>query len=196
MKKRAILSVSDKTGIVELARGLILLGYEIVSTGGTARVLREDDIEVTDVSALTQFPECLEGRVKTLHPAIHAGILAKDNQAHEDAMASLGLPYFDLVVVNFYPFERTVQGGGASRIQAIEQIDVGGPTMVRAAAKNADRVTVVIDPSDYTLVLSQLQDTGKVDWALRQQLQLKVFRRTAAYDTAIAEYLAGGKSQG
>lgn len=193
MKKRALLSVSDKTDIVEFARGLILLGYEIVSTGGTARILREDDIEVTEVSELTQFPEILGGRVKTLHPVVHAGILAKENQAHEDTMSEMGLPWFDLVVVNFYPFEQVIDQGGVTRIMAIEQIDIGGPTMARAAAKNADRVTVIIDPKDYDKVLGQLQDTGKVDWGLRQQLQLKVFQRTAAYDQAIVDYLSGNR---
>lgn len=193
MKKRALLSVSDKADIVEFARGLILLGYEIVSTGGTARILREDDIEVTEVSELTQFPEILDGRVKTLHPAVHAGILAKENQAHEDTMSEMSLPWFDLVVVNFYPFEQVIDQGGVTRIMAIEQIDVGGPTMARAAAKNADRVTVIVDPKDYDKVLGQLQDTGKTDWGLRQQLQLKVFQRTAAYDQAIVDYLSGNR---
>ncbi|PLX24683.1 hypothetical protein C0580_04545 [Candidatus Parcubacteria bacterium] len=195
MENRALLSVSNKRGIVEFARGLVLLGYEIVSTGGTARVLREDDIEVTEVSELTQFPEILGGRVKTLHPAVHAGILAKDSQAHEDTMTEMKLPWFDLVVVNFYPFENVIDQGGVTRIQAIENIDIGGPAMARAAAKNADRVTVIIDPNDYDKILAQLQDTGKVDWGLRQQLQLKVFERTSSYDSAVAKYLSGRHRQ-
>ena len=190
-KKRALISVSDKTGVVELVRGLRLLDFEIVSTGGTARVLREDDIDVIDVSEVTGFPECLGGRLKTLDPHIFGGILAKDIPADECTMEKLGLLYFDLVAVNFYPFERTVDEGGVTRIQAIEQIDIGGPSMVRAAAKNADRVTVVVDPADYDEVLAQLQKKGETDWGWRMELMLKAFERTADYDTAIARYLAG-----
>jgi phosphoribosylaminoimidazolecarboxamide formyltransferase/IMP cyclohydrolase len=187
---RAILSVSDKSGLVDFARGLSSLGWDLISTGGTARALREADIPVQDVSQVTGHPEMMDGRVKTLHPAIHAGILAR-REVEEDAVAleRLGYETIDLVVVNLYPFRQTV-AGGASFDEAIEQIDIGGPTMIRSAAKNHGSVLVVVDPADYEPVLAALRDRA-VDDELRRALALKVFRHTANYDDAIAAYLAG-----
>jgi phosphoribosylaminoimidazolecarboxamide formyltransferase/IMP cyclohydrolase len=186
---RAILSVSDKSGLVDFARGLSALGWELISTGGTARALREADIPVQDVSEVTGHPEMMDGRVKTLHPAIHAGILAR-REVQEDAVAleRMGYETIDLVVVNLYPFRETV-AGGASLDEAIEQIDIGGPTMIRSAAKNHASVLVVVDPADYERVLAALRDRT-VDDELRRALALKVFRHTADYDAAIAAYLA------
>ena len=186
---RAILSVSDKRGIAEFARGLVELGWEIVSTGGTARTLREAGIEVRDVSDVTSHPEMMEGRVKTLHPAVHAGILARRTvEADMRALEALGYGTVDLVAVNLYPFEQTV-AAGATLAEAIEQIDIGGPSMLRAAAKNHESVLVVTDPADYDAVLEALR-AGSVGIALRRRLAQKAFARTAEYDAAIAAYLA------
>ena len=185
---RAIISVSDKTGVVDFAIGLAELGCEIVSTGGTAKVLRGEGISVTDVSAVTGFPEILDGRVKTLHPGVHAGILAMDTDDHRKTMKEHKLLHFDIVVVNLYPFEKTISKSGVTWADAIENIDIGGPTMIRAAAKNHERMIVVIDPSDYSEVLRRLQE-GNVDLEFRQQLAIKVFRMTGAYDAAIERYM-------
>src|SRR5436305_3423526 len=187
---RALVSVFDKTVLDELARGLTRLGIEIVSTGGTLKALQEKKIPVVAVSDVTGFPEILEGRVKTLHPKIHGGILAKrSEQEHLDALAHHGIDRIDLVVVNLYPFRETV-ARGASFAQTIEMIDVGGPTMVRAAAKNFDGVAVVVEPADYPRVITALeQGRGVVPEPLRRELALKAFRHTAAYDAAIAEWL-------
>src|SRR5690606_38835329 len=186
---RAILSVSDKRGLVEFARGLAELDWEIVSTGGTARALREAGIAVRDVSEVTSHPEMMDGRVKTLHPAVHAGILARrDNAEHMRALEQMGYGTVDLVAVNLYPFEETV-AAGAGLAEAIEQIDIGGPSMLRSAAKNHESVLVVVDPGDYGAVLDALR-AGGADAALRRRLAQKVFVRTAEYDAAIAAYLA------
>jgi phosphoribosylaminoimidazolecarboxamide formyltransferase/IMP cyclohydrolase len=194
--RRALVSVFDKTGLEEMARGLYRLGIEIVSTGGTLKALQEKGIPVVAVSDVTGFPEMLEGRVKTLHPKVHGGILAKRSDSeHLDALAEHGIERIDLVVVNLYPFRETV-ARGASFAETVEMIDVGGPTMVRAAAKNFDGVAVVVDPADYPRVLAALeQGRGVVPEPLRRELALKAFRQTASYDAAISEWL-GGQSQG
>src|SRR3954466_8917068 len=160
---RALLSVSDKTGIVDLGRALVSRGFELVSTGGTARTLASAGLPVTNVAEVTGFPEMLDGRVKTLHPKIHGGILARrDLPAHLEALDRHGIPPIDLVVVALYPFEATIAKPGVTRAEAIEQIDVGGPTMIRAAAKNQEAVAVVTDPSQYAAVLAELEGTGGV----------------------------------
>ncbi len=187
---RAILSVSNKTGLAEFARGLADLGWELVSTGGTARVLRVAGLEVRDVKEITGHPEMMDGRVKTLHPAVHAGILARAGRADDDAaLAEHGYGPVDLVAVNLYPFQETV-AGGAGLAEAMEKVDIGGPTMIRAAAKNHERVLVVVDPADYGRVLDALGGSG-ADAALRRELARKVFQHTATYDAAIAGYLEG-----
>ena len=154
--KRAIISVSDKTGVVAFAKGLVELGYEVISTGGTARALREAGLNVVDVSDVTGFPECLDGRVKTLHPKVLAGVLARDTDEDANTLKSLDIQYIDLVAVNLYPFAATIAKPGVTEAEAIENIDIGGPTMIRAAAKNSDRVTVVVDPADYPVCVQEL----------------------------------------
>ena len=190
--RRAVVSVFDKTGLEELARGLARLGIEIVSTGGTLKFLEEKGISVTPVSGVTEFPEILDGRVKTLHPRIHGGILANRSvPAHLEALAEHGIGRIDLVVANLYPFHETV-ARGASFADTLEMIDVGGPAMVRAAAKNFGGVAVVVDPADYAEVLGALEEgKGIVPEPLRRRLALKAFQHTASYDAAIAEWLAG-----
>jgi len=190
VRRQALISVSEKSGVVELARGLGALGYTILSTGGTARLLSEAGIAVTEVGTYTGFPEMLDGRVKTLHPKVHAGILAqRDNPAHMQAMAGAGLATIDLVVVNLYPFVQAVARPGCTLEEAIENIDIGGPTMVRAAAKNHAHVAVVTDPADYGDVLRELQTAGSVSAQTRFSLARKAFSHTAAYDGAISDYL-------
>ena len=163
MIKRALISVSDKTGIVELARELTAQGIEILSTGGTMRALSEAGVPVTSVSDVTGFPECLDGRVKTLHPAIHAGLLAmRSNPEHMKQIEELGIKPIDMVVINLYPFRQTIAKPGVKFEDAIENIDIGGPTMIRAAAKNWQDVAVVVDPADYSVVLDQIKATGDV----------------------------------
>jgi phosphoribosylaminoimidazolecarboxamide formyltransferase/IMP cyclohydrolase len=186
---RALISVSDKRGIVTFAQGLVELGWEIVSTGGTANALRNADVPVTTVEAVTGFPELLDGRIKTLHPRIHAGLLARrDLPAHMAALAAHGIAPIDLVAVNLYPFQMTVSRPDVPFEDALENIDVGGPAMLRAAAKNHDSVVVVVDPTDYDRVLALLRDGG-VSPALRRELAAKVFAHTADYDAAIAHFL-------
>ncbi len=187
--RRALLSVSDKTGLVDLARALAGHGVELVSTGGTATLLREAGLAVVDVATLTGAPGILDGRVKTLHPAIHGGILARrDLEAHMATLEALKIAPIDLVVVNLYPFEASV-GEGTSDVEAIEMIDVGGPALLRAAAKNHGSVTVVCDPADYPKVIAALETgEGGADEALRRELAAKAFARTAAYDGAIARW--------
>ncbi|MDD4145803.1 MAG: bifunctional phosphoribosylaminoimidazolecarboxamide formyltransferase/IMP cyclohydrolase, partial [Clostridia bacterium] len=175
MKKYALISVSDKKGIVNFAQGLQNLGYKIVSTGGTAQTLREAGIEVKTVAEVTGFPEILEGRVKTLHPKIHGGILARQTAEHQQQLADLGIEPFSLVVVNLYPFRETVAKAGITLAAAIENIDIGGPTMVRAAAKNYERVTVVVNPAHYAEILSELQEQGAVSLRTREKLALEAF---------------------
>jgi phosphoribosylaminoimidazolecarboxamide formyltransferase/IMP cyclohydrolase len=194
MKKieRALISVSDKTGIVELAYQLRRRGVEILSTGGTAALLARENIAVTPIEAFTGFPEMLDGRVKTLHPKVHAGLLARrDNPEHHAVMQAHGLAYIDVVIVNLYPFETTISRPNATFEEAIENIDIGGPTMLRAAAKNFRDVTVIVDPADYTPLLEELDaHDGCATPAFNQRLAQKVFAATAFYDALIAEYLA------
>ncbi|HEV8580257.1 MAG TPA: bifunctional phosphoribosylaminoimidazolecarboxamide formyltransferase/IMP cyclohydrolase [Thermoanaerobaculia bacterium] len=195
--RRALISVFDKTGLEELARGLARLGIEIVSTGGTLRFLEEKGIPATAVSAVTGFPEILDGRVKTLHPGIHGGILASRSlPAHLEALDEHGIGRIDVVTVNLYPFRETV-ARGASFAETLEMIDVGGPTMVRAAAKNFGGVAVVVDPADYAAVLTALEEgAGVVPEPLRRRLALKAFQHTARYDAAISEWLAAQGEEG
>jgi phosphoribosylaminoimidazolecarboxamide formyltransferase/IMP cyclohydrolase len=189
--QRALLSVHDKTGIVEFARGLTALGVEILSTGGTAKLLRESGLAVRDVSEVTGVPEMLDGRVKTLHPRIHGGILARrDLPEHMAALERHGIAPIDLVAVALYPFEQTIGRAGVAPAEAVEQIDVGGPAMIRAAAKNAASVAVVTDPAQYAAVLAELQASqGSLSADTRRRLAHEAFRRTAQYDAAIAAYL-------
>lgn len=190
MIKRALLSVSDKTGIVELARRLHALGVELLSTGGTMKALQQAGIPVTGVSDVTGFPECLDGRVKTLHPAIHAGLLAmRSNPEHMRQLAELGIQPIDLVVINLYPFRQTIARPGVTFEEAIENIDIGGPTMLRAAAKNWQDVAVVVEPADYDAVLGELEQAGEVSRETKLRLCYKVFEHTAQYDCMIQQYL-------
>lgn len=185
----ALLSVSNKEGLIDFARGLNALGIRLLSTGGTARTLQEAGLPVTGVSEHTGFPEILDGRVKTLHPRIHAGILARqDDPQHQRTLAEHGIPPIGLVVVNLYPFQQTVSREGVALEEAVEQIDIGGPTMVRAAAKNYGSVAVVVDPEDYPRILQELQADGEVSPELRFQLARKAFAHTAAYDSAISAW--------
>jgi phosphoribosylaminoimidazolecarboxamide formyltransferase/IMP cyclohydrolase len=187
---RALISVSDKSGVVEFARSLGALGVQILSTGGTARLLEKEGVRVTEVSAHTGFPEMLDGRVKTLHPKIHGGILARrDNREHMAAIEKAGIAPIDLIVVNLYPFQATVADPDCTLSNAIENIDIGGPALLRAAAKNHAGVAVVVDPADYASVLEELRSTGGVAGATRFALAKKVFAHTAGYDGAIANYL-------
>ncbi len=188
---RALLSVSDKTGLVAFARELSALGYEIVSTGGTARALREGGLDVTGVSEVTGFPEVMGGRVKTLHPKVHGGILAdRDNPEHVAAMREHAIEAIDIVVINLYPFEETI-AGGCTHEEAVEQIDIGGPAMVRASAKNHAHVTVVTDPAQYEDVVEELRaNGGRTTRELRAALAAEAFAMTSTYDGAIADYLA------
>lgn len=190
---RALLSVSDKSGLVDFARGLAALGWELVSTGGTAAALREAGLAPRDVSDVTGFPEMLDGRVKTLHPVVHGGLLARrDMPEHMAAIAEHDIAPIDLVCVNLYPFSATVARPGVTPEAAIEQIDIGGPSMLRSAAKNHAAVTVVVDPMDYDRVLAALEsDDGDDDLEFRRGLAEKVFAHTAAYDAAIADWFAG-----
>jgi phosphoribosylaminoimidazolecarboxamide formyltransferase/IMP cyclohydrolase len=191
MTKRALISVSDKTGVVDFAKELSLLGYEIISTGGTAEALTQAGIEVINVSDITGFPECLDGRVKTLHPKIHAGILAmRDNDEHMRQLDRLGIEPIDIVAINLYPFKQTVLKDGVTFEQAIENIDIGGPTMIRAAAKNYQDVAVVVDPVDYTLLVDKLKE-GELSVEVKKHLAFKVFEHTSAYDALISDYLRG-----
>ncbi|KUP09966.1 phosphoribosylaminoimidazolecarboxamide formyltransferase [Bacillus coahuilensis m2-6] len=188
--KRALISVSEKSGVVEFARELKELGYMILSTGGTKKILLESGIEVTGVDEVTGFPEILDGRVKTLHPRIHGGLLARrNNEEHVKAVEEQGIDFIDLVCVNLYPFQQTIAIPNVTEEEAIENIDIGGPSMLRSAAKNFEDVTVVVDYVDYQMILSQLREKGEVDRETRCKLAAKVFRHTAAYDAFIAEYL-------
>ncbi len=188
--QRALLSVSDKTGLIPLAQTLAAAGVELLSTGGTAKALREAGLTVKDLSEHTGFPEMLDGRVKTLHPKVHGGLLyLRGNALHEAAIKAHGITPIDLVVVNLYPFEATVAKPGVSLHDAIENIDIGGPSMLRSAAKNHESVTVVVDPADYAEVARQIAGQGNTTQELRRQLAAKVYARTAAYDAAIAAHL-------
>tara|TARA_R100000027_G_scaffold67701_1_gene67951 strand:+ start:118 stop:1674 length:1557 start_codon:yes stop_codon:yes gene_type:complete len=197
MKKNALISVSDKTGLCPFVKELVEnFDYRIYSTGGTARLLREEGIEVTDVSDLTGFPEIMEGRVKTLHPKVHGGLLCRrDKKEHLDQAEKQSIEMIDLVVVNLYPFEETVAKPDVSQEDAIENIDIGGPSMLRSAAKNFESVTVVCESSDYEEVLNSFRENGaEGSVALRRRLARKVYRRTSEYDRAIADYLEGTES--
>ncbi|MFD1886783.1 bifunctional phosphoribosylaminoimidazolecarboxamide formyltransferase/IMP cyclohydrolase [Paenibacillus wenxiniae] len=190
--KRALVSVSDKTGVVDFCRELSELGVEIISTGGTKNLLADAGVPVIGISEVTDFPEILDGRVKTLHPAVHSGLLAiRDSEEHQKQMQELGLGYIDLVVVNLYPFQQTVAKPDVVYEDAIENIDIGGPTMLRSAAKNHAFVTVVVDAADYANVLEEVRAEGDTTLATRKGLAAKVFRHTAAYDSLISDYLAG-----
>ncbi len=185
----AILSVYDKSGLVEFARGLHGLGWTLLASGGTARLLNENAIPVTEVAEYTHSPELLGGRVKTLHPAIHGGLLARPTDADHKELLALGWDFIDLAVVNLYPFEATIAKPGVTYDEVIENIDIGGVTLIRATAKNHARVTLVCDPSDYGGVLSALR-AGGIPEEMRKRLAVRGFRSTAHYDNVISEYLA------
>jgi phosphoribosylaminoimidazolecarboxamide formyltransferase/IMP cyclohydrolase len=191
--RRALLSVTDKSGLVEFAKGLRELGVQILSTGGTARTLRDSGVEITEVSDHTGFPEMLDGRVKTLHPKIHGGILGiRDNEEHVKTMDAHGIEPIDMVVVNLYAFEKTVARPDCSFEDAIENIDIGGPTLIRAAAKNSKFVAVVTDPGDYSTILSEMEASGgALSGKTLLNLARKAFCLTHRYDGAICDYLEG-----
>ncbi len=190
MKKRALVSVSDKAGVVDFCKGLVQNGFEIISTGGTAKALQAAGISVIGISEITGFPECLDGRVKTLHPNVHAGLLAmRSNPEHMKQLEELNINTIDVVCVNLYPFKATLEKG-ADFAECIENIDIGGPTMIRAAAKNYQDVAVIVDPADYNKVLEELA-AGGVTLETKKYLQYKVFAHTAQYDSLISNYLAG-----
>ncbi|QWU16901.1 phosphoribosylaminoimidazolecarboxamide formyltransferase / IMP cyclohydrolase [Paenibacillus sophorae] len=189
--KRALVSVSDKRGIVDFCRELSALGVEIISTGGTSTLLAKEGVPVIGISDVTGFPEIMDGRVKTLHPAVHSGLLAvRDNEEHTRQMTELGLDYIDLVVVNLYPFAETIAKPDVTYEEAIENIDIGGPTMLRSAAKNHAFVSVVVDADDYAKVLEEVRAGGDTTLETRKRLAAKVFRHTAAYDALISDYLS------
>jgi phosphoribosylaminoimidazolecarboxamide formyltransferase/IMP cyclohydrolase len=189
--KQALISVSDKTGIVELAQGLADLGYRILSTGGTAKLLGASGVAATEIADYTGFPEMLDGRVKTLNPRVHAGLLARQDRAdHMAALAQHGIDPIDILCVNLYPFEQTVARPECTFDEAVENIDIGGPAMLRAAAKNHGSVTVLVDPADYPALLDELRTHGRVGSAMRFELAKKVFAHTARYDGAISNYLS------
>lgn len=191
--ERAIVSVTDKAGVVDFAKSLAQFGVQILSTGGTARALREGHVAVTDISEYTGFPEMLDGRVKTLHPKVHGGLLGmRGNPEHVKMMKQHGIVNIDMVVVNLYQFEKTVAREGVTLDEAIENIDIGGPTMLRSAAKNYKDVTVLVDPADYGQVLKEMKETGgATSLKTRFRLAKKVFQLTHHYDGAITRYLAG-----
>jgi phosphoribosylaminoimidazolecarboxamide formyltransferase/IMP cyclohydrolase len=191
--KRALISVSDKTGIIDFARELKQFNVEIISTGGTAKALREAGVEVRDISDVTGFPEMMDGRVKTLHPRVHGGLLAlRENPEHVAAMQQHGIEPIDMVVVNLYPFAETISRAGVTREEAIEQIDIGGPAMIRSAAKNAADVAVVVKPAQYPQLIAELhENSGSLSNATRQRLACEAFQQTAQYDSLVSSYLAG-----
>ncbi len=190
MIKRALISVSDKTGIVEFAEELKKLGVEIVSTGGTAKTLSDAGLEVINISDITGFPECLDGRVKTLHPKVHGGLLAmRSNPEHMKQINDLGIEPIDMVVINLYPFKKTILKDHVELEEAIENIDIGGPTMIRAAAKNYQDVVVIVDPADYKNVIDEIKSSREVSIKTKFKLAYKVFEHTCHYDTLIARYL-------
>lgn len=188
--KRALVSVSDKTGIVDFVKQLVELGIEVISTGGTKQKIEEAGLPVTNISEVTNFPEILNGRVKTLHPNVHGGLLAiRSNEEHVKQLEEHGIQPIDLVVVNLYPFQAAIAKEDATFADAIENIDIGGPAMLRAAAKNHQDVTVIVDPNDYEQVINELKENGETTLETRRRLAAKVFRHTAAYDAVIANYL-------
>lgn len=188
--KRALISLTDKSGCQDFAAGLAAQGIEILSTGGTAKVLRDQGLNIVEVSDFTGFPEMLDGRVKTLHPLIHGGILhRRDDAEHRSQCKEWNIQPIDIVAVNLYDFARATAKADCSLAEAIEQIDIGGPTLLRAAAKNFRDVTVIVDPADYPLVLKELQEQGQTSLLTRFRLARKVFALTAAYDAAISQWL-------
>ena len=184
----AILSVHNKDGLVEFAKGLADLGWTLLASGGTAKLLRESNVSVTEVADYTRSPEILGGRVKTLHPAVHGGLLARPTDEDHEQLLNLGWDYIDLVAVNLYPFKETISKPNVTYADAIENIDIGGVTLIRAAAKNHERVTLVCDPSDYISILDELRGGG-ISAETRAKLAIKGFASTAHYDTAIHDYL-------
>lgn len=191
MIKRAVISVSNKKGVVEFAKELNSMGIEILSTGGTAKTLREAGITVKDVSEYTGFPEMLDGRVKTLHPKIHGGLLSRRNNPKDmEEIKKHGINTIDMVVVNLYPFEETISKQGVTFEEAIENIDIGGPTMLRSASKNFQDVAVIVEPSDYDKIIEEMKSlNGDLGYRTRLELAKKVFSHTSRYDTIIADYL-------
>jgi len=189
--KRAIMSVSNKKSVVEFAKELHTFGIEILSTGGTAKALRDAGIPVKDVSEHTGSPEMLDGRVKTLHPKIHGGLLSRrDNPKDMEEIRKYGIDIIDMVVVNLYPFEETISTPGVTFAEAIENIDIGGPAMLRSASKNFQNVVVIVDPSDYERIITEMKGlNGDLSYKTRLELAKKVFRHTSRYDTIIADYL-------
>ncbi|MTH54191.1 bifunctional phosphoribosylaminoimidazolecarboxamide formyltransferase/IMP cyclohydrolase [Bacillus mangrovi] len=194
--KRALISVSDKENLIPFAKRLTELGVEVISTGGTKKMLQEAGVSATGISEVTGFPEIMDGRVKTLHPAIHGGLLAvRDNESHMNQLKENGIKPIDLVVVNLYPFKETISKPDFTFAEAVENIDIGGPGMLRASAKNHGDVTVVVDPADYDTVLEQVEKDGDTSLDLRRRLAAKVFRHTAAYDALIAEYMTSAAGE-
>jgi phosphoribosylaminoimidazolecarboxamide formyltransferase/IMP cyclohydrolase len=188
----ALISVTDKSGIVDFARSLEGLGIEILSTGGTARTIRDGGVKVLDISEYTGFPEMMDGRVKTLHPKVHGGLLGRrDNQQDIQMMRIHGIKDINMVVVNLYQFEQTISREGCTLEEAVENIDIGGPSMLRSAAKNFRYVTVIVDPSDYPQVLKEIRESGQTTLKTRLELAKKVFNHTWQYDRAISDYLEG-----
>lgn len=189
--KRALVSVSDKSGLIPFVKGLVENGFEIISTGGTQKAIEQAGLPVMGISEITGFPEIMDGRVKTLHPMVHGGLLSvRTNEKHQEEMRKNGIQYIDIVVVNLYPFKQTIEKEGVSFADAIENIDIGGPSMLRSAAKNHQFVTVVCDAADYAKVLSEIKENGDTTLETRSKLAAKVFRHTAAYDATIAGYLS------
>ena len=187
---RALISVSDKTGVVDFAKNLKALGWEVIATGGTMKLLRESGVEVLNISDVTGFPEICDGRVKTLHPAVHGGLLARrDVEEHVEALRANGIEFIDLVCVNLYPFRQTIAKEGVTLAEAIENIDIGGPSMLRSAAKNVRDVTVVCDPADYAAILDEMRAEGNTSVETRLRLSAKAYTHTAEYDSMIATYM-------
>lgn len=189
--KRAILSVYDKAGLIEFASALAHMDWELIASGGTARLLRDAGLDVIDVAEITGAPEMLGGRVKTLHPVVHGGILARDIPEDKADLGAQHINMIDLVICNLYPFSETIAKPDVTLADAIEQIDIGGVTLLRAAAKNFARVTIICDPADYDAVKTALQTSGEVSLSQRQQFAVKAFAHTRDYDTAITAYLSG-----
>lgn len=188
--KRALISVSDKTGLIDFAKELVGLGYEIISTGGTKKSLEAEGISTIGISEITNFPEIMDGRVKTLHPNVHGALLCvRDNPDHVKQLEELNIDYIDMVVVNLYPFKATIMKDGVSHEEIIENIDIGGPSMLRSASKNYASIPVIVDPNDYSQIIKELKENGETCLVTREFLAAKVFRHTAAYDTIIAQYL-------
>lgn len=189
-KKSALISVSDKTGLIDFAKNLEALGYKIISTGGTKKILEENNIKTVSISDITNFPEIMDGRVKTLHPSVHAALLCvRDNDEHIKALEENNIDFIDIVVVNLYPFKEVLKKENSTHEELIENIDIGGPSMLRSAAKNYKYITVLVDSSDYDNVLSEIKQNGDTSFQTREKLAAKVFRHTASYDALIAEYM-------